>query len=77
MWSAAIFGLDGTPLSRTTGTDRTALVTFTRPAPDIARVGFTPSTDAEGIDTLTFTVPQPASALRSQPLGVSGPPFSF
>jgi hypothetical protein len=62
-WSAEIFGLDGRSLSRKTGTETLARVSFNRPQGDIARLVFTPSADLESFDTLTFDVPEPAAAL--------------
>jgi hypothetical protein len=61
-WSAEIFGLDGTSLSRQTATDQLARVSFNRTHADVARLVFTPSIDFESFDTLTFEVPEPASA---------------
>lgn len=57
-WTAAIYSVDGRLLDSRTDRALTALVTFSRPTADIARLVFTPSRDYEAIDTLMFSTPQ-------------------
>jgi hypothetical protein len=59
-WSAEIFDINGTSLASQTGTAPVARLTFPRTQADVARLVFTPSTDLELFDTLTFEVPEPA-----------------
>ena len=75
-WSAAIEDANGNVLASQSGTTNDeVLVAFTRPTKVIRRVVFTPSTDWEGIDSLSFCetvpVPEPAS-LSVLGLGVLG-----
>lgn len=64
-WTAQAFGFGGQLLDEIVGDQGrpgglTTFVTFVRPEGDIARVVFTPSTDLEGIDNLSFNpVPGP------------------
>lgn len=60
-WSVSIYDAMGTTLQTVTGFADNVPVSFFRPQADIRRVVFTPSLDLDGIDTLTFNVPEPTS----------------
>lgn len=63
-WRVEAFDSRGARLDQITGTGSNVQARFTRAARDIARVSFTPSPDAELIDTISFeTVPEPTWAL--------------
>jgi hypothetical protein len=64
-WIAAIFDSSHNVLETQVGNASNALVSFSRPFPDISRATFGPSQDQEGIDTLTFNTPVPEPELIS------------
>lgn len=56
-WSWAAYATDGVLLDSGSGTESGATVTITTPQKSIHRVVFTPSSDFEGFDTLSFESP--------------------